>query len=97
MRFNLNRPPKPNRRVRCAFLWFPRTIHGIRRWLERAEWEERLTGAGGWEDGYREFYASERWLDLPCDHRTPRKYREYHNGRFVSLCHCGKEIVDEAQ
>lgn len=35
------KPPYGEKRIRSAFLWFPKYIEGRLRWLERATWVEK--------------------------------------------------------
>lgn len=43
-------PPSGAYQVREAFLWWPKTIHGETRWLERARWEEKCIYSDRGED-----------------------------------------------
>lgn len=49
MKFHHPNPQEGERRVRRAFLWWPRTIGNETRWLERAAWVEEWDREDGWE------------------------------------------------
>jgi len=59
-------PPRGQKRVRRAFLLFPKTINHERRWLEWAEWEEEIAyfvhGMSG-QGGHSWDYVPTKWLD----------------------------------
>ena len=63
MRIKSNRPPNYSHRIFSGFLWFPRTIQGETRWLERAAYLTQVVPyrsramPNGWE------YSDIRWLD----------------------------------
>lgn len=48
-------------RVRRRFLFFPRTLEGTTRWLERAVWLERYESIDFYSIAYG--WNAERWLD----------------------------------
>ena len=50
-----------DKRTRSGFLWFPKTIEGVTRWLERAEWEEQYIMTC-LPLGYLYWYA-QHWMD----------------------------------
>jgi len=52
-------------RIQEHFLFFPLTLHGERRWLERAKWEEQVCSIGTSGDSQKIKYGwtCNRWLD----------------------------------
>ncbi len=46
-------------RTKVKFIWFPKNICGVVRWLEFAEWEQRYFSgsAGHWHDS--------KWIEPP--------------------------------
>lgn len=53
-------------RVKTRFLWFPKCIHGEKRWLERAAWREiyvRETFDDLFGDAYRLQWLPTKWID----------------------------------
>lgn len=52
-------PKVGERRTRAGFLWWPRKINRITRWLERAKWEERVI-----RYDFTTRWRPERWLDI---------------------------------
>lgn len=61
MKIQLKLGDDPNRpRRRKKFLWAPKCLDGVVRWLEFAEWEEAFVAC--YTDGV---WQATRWLDIP--------------------------------
>jgi hypothetical protein len=50
------------KKEKSGFLFFPKNIDGVTRWLEFAKWESRLHFDGGGFMG--DWWQDERWLDF---------------------------------
>jgi len=50
-------------RIRTGFLFFPKTIKGVTRWLETATWEQRVEACFGFVSMFEFEWVDTRWLD----------------------------------
>ncbi len=58
-----------DKRTKEKFLWFPKRIKGVTRWLERAKWEEEYCwfDGKGWETSgitAHYFWKGIKWLTI---------------------------------
>ncbi len=53
-------PKNHTKRTRTKFLFFPKTIKGEKRWLEKATWEEYCLSS---DTSGQTFWYGIRWID----------------------------------
>lgn len=63
-------------RIKTRFLWFPMTIKGERRWLERASWEEKY-----YICGLDNFWGKKRWIETERKIYNHSQHHLYTEGR----------------
>lgn len=66
MRWGEPEPRMWETRLMSEFLWFPLTIEGVTRWLEKATWRERAFR--GWISG-KMCWEAESWVVLTTEER----------------------------
>ena len=73
------KPSHGDTRAKVKFLWLPKRIGKVTRWLEFAEWEDRYEGGYGYDDKWK----SKKWIIAPenDNEQIDKKYNR-------SICRC---------